>query len=62
MPTAAWIFIDRIAVENEVAENMYQQSELEYLIYNNPVGCVELIFNDDPEGYLKKVTDSIPPD
>ena len=28
------ISIDCIAVENEVAKNMYQQSELDYLIYN----------------------------
>lgn len=28
------IAIDIIAVENEVADNMYQRSELDYLIYN----------------------------
>ena len=27
------IAIDTIAVENEVADNMYQRSELDYLIY-----------------------------
>ena len=32
------IAIDTIAVENEVADNMYQQSELGYLIYNDPIG------------------------
>ena len=32
------IAIDTIAVENEVADNMYQRSELDYLIYNDPVG------------------------
>ena len=31
------IAIDTIAVENEVADNMYQRSELDYLIYNDPV-------------------------
>lgn len=31
------IAIDTIAVENEVADNMYQQSELDYLIYNDSV-------------------------
>ena len=30
------IAIDTIAVENEVADNMYQRSELDYLIYNDP--------------------------
>ena len=29
------ISIDTIAVENEVADNMYQPSELAWLIYNN---------------------------
>ena len=29
------IAIDTIAVENEVADNMYQRSELDYLIYND---------------------------
>ena len=32
------IDIDTIAVENEVAKNMYQRSELDYLIYNDTVG------------------------
>lgn len=30
------IAIDTTAVENEVADNMYQRSELDYLIYNDP--------------------------
>ena len=29
------ISIDCTAVENEVADNMYQRSELDYLIYND---------------------------
>ena len=45
------------AVENEVAENMYQRSELDYLIYNDPVAYAELILNGDPETYLKTVTE-----
>ena len=35
---------------------MYQRSELDYLIYNDPVAYTELILNDDPETYLKTVT------
>ena len=35
------IAIDTIAVENEVADNMYQRSELDYLIYYDPVGYAE---------------------
>ena len=50
------IAIDTIAVENEVADNMYQRSELDYLIYNDPVAYADLILNGDPETYLKTVT------
>ena len=50
------IAIDTIAVENEVADNMYQRSELDYLIYNDPIGYADLILNGDPETYLKTVT------
>ena len=50
------IAIDTIAVENEVADNMYQRSELDYLIYNDPVAYAELILNGDLETYLKTVT------
>ena len=51
------IAIDTIAVENEITDNMYQRSELDYLIYNDPVAYAELILNDDPETYLKTVTE-----
>lgn len=51
------ISIDTTAVENEVADNMYQRSELDYLIYNDPVAYADLIFNGDPETYLKAVTE-----
>ena len=43
------IAIDTIAVENEVTDNMYQRSELDYLIYNDPIGYADLILNSDPE-------------
>ena len=54
------IAIDTIAVENEVADNMYQRSELDYLIYNDPVAYAELILSGDPEKYLKAVTEYKP--
>lgn len=41
---------------------MYQQSELDYLIYNDPLGYADLILNDAPEEYLKNVTDYTPLD
>ena len=51
------ISIDTIAVENEVADNMYQRSELDYLIYNDPIAYAELILNGNPEIYLKTITE-----
>ena len=50
------ISIDTIAVENEVADNMYERSELDWLIYNAPLEYADLILNSDPEKYLKAVT------
>lgn len=51
------ISIDTIAVENEIADNMYQRSELDYLIYNDPIAYADLIFNGNPEIYLKTITE-----
>ena len=51
-----------IAVENEIADNMYQRSELDYLIYNDPIGYADLILNGNPETYLKTVTEYRPLD
>ena len=51
------IAIDTIAVENQIVDNMYQRSELDYLIYNAPLEYADLILNGDPETYLKTVTE-----
>ena len=56
------IAIDTIAVENEVARNMYERSELDYLIYNAPLEYADLILNGYPETYLKDVTEYKPLD
>ena len=56
------IAIDTIAVENEVARNMYERSELDDLVYNDPVGYADLVFNGDLESYLRTVTDYKPMD
>ena len=56
------ISIDCTAVENEVADNMYQRSELDWLIYNSPLEYADLILNGDPEKYLKTVTQYKPMD
>lgn len=49
------IAINCTAVENEVADNMYQRSKLDYLIYNDPLAYTDLILNGGPEAYLKAV-------
>ena len=49
--------IDCTAVENEVANSMYQRSELDWLIYNDPLAYAKLILNGDPIRYLKVVAD-----
>ena len=56
------ISIDTIAVENELADNLYERSELDYLIYNDPVAYADLILSGDPEAYLKNVTEYKPLD
>lgn len=59
---SSMIAIDTIAVENEVTDNMYQRSELDYLIYNAPLEYADLILNGDPKTYLKTVTEYKPLD
>ena len=54
------IAINVIEVENEIARNMYERSELDYLIYNDPIAYADLILNGDPESYLKNVTEYKP--
>lgn len=44
--------IDTIAVENEVADNMFQRSELDYLIYNKPLEYADLVLNSGLEAYV----------
>lgn len=56
------IAIDTIAVENEVADNIYERSELDYLIYNAPLEYADLVLSGDPEAYLKAVTEYKPMD
>lgn len=44
--------IDTIAVEKEVADNMFQRSELDYLIYNKPLEYANLVLNGGLEAYV----------
>ena len=52
----ALLAIDCTAVENEVANSMYQRSELDWLIYNAPLAYAELILNGDIANYLKSAS------
>ena len=50
------ISIDCTAGEYEVAHTIRQRSELDWLVYNDPIGYADLILNGDPEQYLKDIT------
>ena len=56
------IAIDCTVVEREYARNMYERSELDYLIFNDPLAYAELILNGDVEQYLRDVTEYKPLD
>ena len=51
------ISINCTDVEAEVANSRFQRSELDWLIYNDPLSYAELILNGDPEKYLRTVTE-----
>ena len=48
------IAIDTIAVENEIADNMYQRLELDWLIYNRPLEYAQLVLGGELEQYVKR--------
>ena len=52
------ISIDCTGVEDMLDVTMAQRSELDYLIYNDPLAYADLILNGEPEKYLKNVTGS----
>ena len=56
LPNGNSVSIDTVAIENEFADNMYQRSELDYLIYNDPAAYADLVLNGDVAQYLKNVT------
>lgn len=51
------ISIDCTLVEAEVARNIYESIELEWLVYNAPVGYVNLLLHGDVREYLRNVTE-----
>ena len=50
------VTIDCDKVEEAFADNMYERSELDDLLFSDPTGYADLILNDDPGRYLKAVT------
>ena len=52
------ISIDCIGVEDALDVTMAQRTELDYLIFNNPLGYADLILNGEPEEYLKNASGS----
>ena len=50
------ISIDCTGIVDALDVTMAQRSELNYLIYNDPLAYADLILNGDPEEYLKNVT------
>ena len=54
------IAIDCTLVEAEVARNMYESSELEWLVYNAPADYVNLLLHGDVREYLRTVTEYRP--
>lgn len=47
-------------VEAEYANNMYEVSELDYLIYNEPMSYVKLLLSGKMSEYLRNSTDYTP--
>lgn len=58
MKDGALLTIDCTVVENEVTNSMYQRSELDWLIHNDPLAYAKLILGGDPVRYLKVAADS----
>ena len=50
--------INSTGVADALDVTMAQQTELDYLIYNDPLGYADLTLNGDPEKYLKNVAGS----
>ena len=56
------ISIDCTGIEDALDVTMAQRSELDYLIYNDPLAYADLVLNGNPEAYLKSVTEYKPLD
>ena len=52
------ISINCTGVEDALDVTMAQRTELDYLVFNDPLGYVDLILNGEPEEYLRNVEGS----
>ena len=43
-------------VEDAFADNIYERSELDYLLFNDPTAYADMVLNEDPGRYLKAFT------
>ena len=50
--------IDCTGVEEALDVTMAQRTELDYLVYNDPLAYAELILNGNPKEYLKNAAGS----
>ena len=55
---AAWNYCT--GVEDALDVTMAQRTELDYLIYNDPLGYADLILNGNPKEYLRNVAGATP--
>ena len=60
LTNGSMVSIDCDAVEDEYANNMYEVSELDYLIYNEPMSYVRLLLSSKMKEYLRNSTDYTP--
>ena len=49
------VTIDCQKAEDAFANNMYERSELDYLLFNDPAAYADLVMNEDSGRYLKAV-------
>ncbi len=62
-PSGQWgqtvnLLLSASVVRIQLDVTMAQRSELDYLVYNDPLGYADLILNGDPEEYLKNAAGS----
>lgn len=57
LTNGSMLSIDCVVVENKYSNNMYESSELDCLIFNDPVSYVRLLLSGKMEEYLHYNTD-----